>query len=91
MSFTGKLGCKPATAAHSTQQEEDVVKVCSFSQEKRRKGDNEVRENHISPFRMPLTQLNNCPARLDGEKHVSLVESCQILSVNAVIVTISLI
>ena len=28
----------------------------------------------MSPFRKPLTQLNNRPACLDGENHVSSVE-----------------
>lgn len=49
-----------------------------FMQEKRRKGDNEMRENHISIHRKPLTQINNRPACMDGEKHVSIVKSCQI-------------
>lgn len=44
-----------------------------FMQEKRRKGDNEMRENHISIHRKPLTQINNRPACMDGEKHVSIV------------------
>ncbi|XP_040896373.1 DNA repair and recombination protein RAD54-like [Toxotes jaculatrix] len=43
--------------------------------EKRRKSDNEVREIHISPFRKPLTQLNNRPACMDGEQHEAFIRS----------------
>nr|XP_020476561.1 DNA repair and recombination protein RAD54-like [Monopterus albus] len=41
--------------------------------EKRRKCDNEMRENHISPFRKPLTQLSNWPACMDGDKHEEFI------------------
>ncbi|KAA8589911.1 hypothetical protein FQN60_013276 [Etheostoma spectabile] len=43
--------------------------------EKRRKGDKEVRESHISPFRKPLTQLNIRPACMDGDKHEAFIRS----------------
>uniref|UniRef100_A0A3Q4N2W3 RAD54 like n=1 Tax=Neolamprologus brichardi TaxID=32507 RepID=A0A3Q4N2W3_NEOBR len=42
---------------------------------KRRKGDNEMRENHISIHRKPLTQINNRPACMDGEKHEAFIQS----------------
>lgn len=50
-----------------------IIYLYFFMQEKRRKGDNEMRENHISIHRKPLTQINNRPACMDGEKHVSIV------------------
>ncbi|XP_044054505.1 DNA repair and recombination protein RAD54-like isoform X2 [Siniperca chuatsi] len=34
-----------------------------------------MRENHISPFRKPLTQLNNWPACMDGAKHEAFIRS----------------
>nr|XP_046248389.1 DNA repair and recombination protein RAD54-like [Scatophagus argus] len=45
------------------------------SAEKRRKGDNEMREISTSPFRKPLTQLNNPPACVDGDKHEAFIRS----------------
>uniref|UniRef100_A0A3Q1FR95 RAD54 like n=1 Tax=Acanthochromis polyacanthus TaxID=80966 RepID=A0A3Q1FR95_9TELE len=43
--------------------------------DKRRRRDNEMRESHISPFRKPLTQLNNRPACMDGDKHEAFIRS----------------
>ncbi|XP_045905125.1 DNA repair and recombination protein RAD54-like isoform X1 [Micropterus dolomieu] len=43
--------------------------------EKKGKGDNEIRESHISPFRKPLTQVNDCPACMDGDKHEAFIRS----------------
>uniref|UniRef100_A0A4W6CVA6 DNA repair and recombination protein RAD54-like n=1 Tax=Lates calcarifer TaxID=8187 RepID=A0A4W6CVA6_LATCA len=47
----------------------------TYRTEKRRKGDNETRENHISPFRKPLTQLNDRPPCMDGDKHEAFIRS----------------
>uniref|UniRef100_A0A665T022 RAD54 like n=1 Tax=Echeneis naucrates TaxID=173247 RepID=A0A665T022_ECHNA len=46
-----------------------------FSQDKRTKGDGADRENHISPFRKPQTQLHNRPASMDGDKHEAFIRS----------------
>lgn len=46
--------------------------VCEL-QEKRKKNCKEATENDTCPFRKPLTQLNNRPACMDGNKHVGAV------------------
>lgn len=44
--------------------------------EKKRRGGNESRESHISPFRKPLTQLNKLqPPCVDGDKHEAFIRS----------------
>ncbi|KAJ8279404.1 hypothetical protein COCON_G00064700 [Conger conger] len=43
--------------------------------QKRRKGEAEIRENYISPFRKPLTQLTNRLVCLDGTKHEAFIRS----------------
>lgn len=45
-------------------------------QDKRQKSDSEKREIHVSPYRKPLTQLNNKITFTDGEKHVSSRHLC---------------
>ncbi|KAK2908393.1 DNA repair and recombination protein RAD54-like [Channa argus] len=48
----------------------------TWKTDKRRKTDVDmVRETHISPFRKPLTQLNNRPACVDGDKHEAFIRS----------------
>lgn len=34
-----------------------------------------MRESHISPYRKPLTQLNNWPGCMEADRHVSMVEN----------------
>ncbi|XP_008336673.1 DNA repair and recombination protein RAD54-like [Cynoglossus semilaevis] len=43
--------------------------------DKRRKSDSEKREIHVSPYRKPLTQLNNKITFTDGEKHEAFIRS----------------
>ncbi|XP_032428421.1 DNA repair and recombination protein RAD54-like isoform X1 [Xiphophorus hellerii] len=42
--------------------------------EKRRKVDG-MRESHISPYRKPLTQLNNWPGCMEADRHESFIRS----------------
>ncbi|KAG7228904.1 hypothetical protein INR49_008682 [Caranx melampygus] len=47
----------------------------TYRSEKRRRSDDEMRESHMSPYRKPLTQLNNRPACMDGDKHEAFIRS----------------
>ncbi|XP_030583572.1 DNA repair and recombination protein RAD54-like [Archocentrus centrarchus] len=65
----------PSQIAKRKQEGDSCEDEWTCKTEKRRKGDNEVRENYISHFRMPLTQLNNRPACMDGAKHEAFIQS----------------
>ncbi|XP_042368806.1 DNA repair and recombination protein RAD54-like isoform X2 [Plectropomus leopardus] len=62
-----------AKRRHAGDSGEDEDWTCNVRAEKRRKS--ETRESHISPFRKPLTQLNNRPACMDGDKHEAFIRS----------------
>lgn len=51
-----------------------------FPQEKRQKSSEDSSNNHISPFREPLTQLNNRPEYLDSDKHVRFNPKINVLA-----------
>lgn len=65
----------PSQIAKRKQEGDYCEDEWTHKPEKRRKGDNEMRENHISIHRKPLTQINNRPACMDGEKHEAFIQS----------------
>eukprot|EP00066_Takifugu_rubripes_P023463 XP_011612729.1 PREDICTED: DNA repair and recombination protein RAD54-like isoform X1 [Takifugu rubripes] len=59
----------------SDQDEGWTARRVSRLQEKRQKSSEDSRNIHISPFREPLTQLNNRPEYLDSDKHEAFIRS----------------
>lgn len=62
-----------------------------FPQEKRQKSSEDSSKNHISPFREPLTQLNNRPEYLDSDKHVRFKYTVGKKAVCVIVIVIQLI
>uniref|UniRef100_A0A3B5MB00 Helicase ATP-binding domain-containing protein n=1 Tax=Xiphophorus couchianus TaxID=32473 RepID=A0A3B5MB00_9TELE len=52
----------------------ELAKRKPAGEEKRRKVDG-MRESHISPYRKPLTQLNNWPGCMEADRHESFIRS----------------
>uniref|UniRef100_A0A8D3CWD0 DNA repair and recombination protein RAD54-like n=1 Tax=Scophthalmus maximus TaxID=52904 RepID=A0A8D3CWD0_SCOMX len=53
----------------------NITEVCCTSPQEKRRKSSEMRENHISPFRKPLTQLSSQPACTDGDQHEAFIRS----------------